>query len=44
MKPALQFYIDVSGQPKEDIYIGLISIQNHQATNVIFVNKRNIYI
>lgn len=40
MKPALQFYIDVSGQPKEDIYIGLISIQNHQATNVIKAIKK----
>lgn len=35
MKPGLQFYIDVSGQPKSDVYIGMISIQNHQAIKVI---------
>ncbi|MCK9596047.1 hypothetical protein M0R19_02605 [Candidatus Pacearchaeota archaeon] len=40
MKPSLQFYIDVSGQPKKDIYIGLISVQGFDMTNILKNVKR----
>lgn len=40
MRPSINFYIDVSGQPKDTIFIGLISIQSHDMTNLIRVLKK----
>ncbi len=40
MTPPLQFCIDVSGQPKKEVFIGLISIQTHEITKIVSVVKK----
>lgn len=35
MKPPLQFYIDVSGQPKGTVCVGMVSLQSYEMTTIL---------
>ncbi|MBU2104255.1 MAG: hypothetical protein KKF67_00555 [Nanoarchaeota archaeon] len=40
MKPSLQFYIDVSGQPKGTVFVGMLCVQSREITPVLKTIRR----